>query len=833
MSLHPGSRFGPYEILAPIGAGGMGEVYRARDTRLDRDVAIKVLPAAVASDPVRLTRFDREARLLAALNHPHIATIHGVELSNDVRALVMELVEGPTLEERIERGPVPVREALRLASQIAEALDAAHERGVVHRDLKPANIKVTTAGQVKVLDFGLAKALGGDTLDADFSRLATATAAGTRDGVIVGTTAYMSPEQARGQPVDKRTDIWAFGCVLYEMLTGKLPFAGKTLSDTIAAILDREPDWSVLPVTLPPAMARLLRRCLEKNVSQRLRDIGDTKIEFDDALTTSGSQAAAASALRPRAPGWVWLVTTIAVFIAGLLLSQQFGVSGRSPTAPAQTGPMTRFIELLPQGRELAPAPSLAIAPDGRRLAYIAIEQGTRTLYVRDIDEIAARALAGTKDADEPFFSPDGRWIGFFADGKLKKVAVAGGAPLVLCDATTPRGGTWLPDNSIIFAPSPASVLLRVRAEGGNPEPVSTLDRQLNEGSHRWPHVLPGRNAILYAAGPTVSVREWIESHIVAQSLGTDRRRQVVAPHGTFPHFAPTGHLLYVHSGTVYAQSFDPDRLEVAGNAVPILERVTTAGGINGGSFQWAISGTGTMAYVPGFGRESQVVRVDRAGREQPVLPPADYHGPRLSPDGRRLAVTLIGAVDSEIWIYDLVRGTSARLTSGGRNLWPVWSPDGTRVAYASSRHGSTNVYWKQADGSGIEEQLTSSQYTYVPHSWSPDGKQLVLTETDPERFTSIVLLPLRGDRTLSPFRPAKVTRTWRVSRPMGTGLPISSTTRDVMKCTCGPILVQARHSRFRRPEATSHSGRKRDTSCSSVAAMPSCRSISSMQEVD
>ena len=748
MSLSPGSRVGPYEILGLLGAGGMGEVYRARDAALGRDVAIKVLPAAVASDPERLVRFDREARLLATLNHPHIATIHGLERSGDVRAIVLELIDGPTLADRIATEPMPVAEALRIAGQIADALDAAHAKGIIHRDLKPANIKLTPDGQVKVLDFGLAKALAADSRDADLSQLSTITAAGTREGLVLGTVAYMSPEQARGRPTDRRTDIWAFGCVLYEMLTRKRPFTGETTSDTIVAILEREPDWSLLPDSVPPDVTRLVRRCLEKDVKRRLRDIGNTKSDLDESLTLPATHPVPArgGSRRPSAT-MLALVTAAAVLVAVLLVAWRAGVFGSSTAPSSQPGGLTRFVERLPDDLQLAPAPAFALAPDGRRIAYVAIRNGIRTIYLRELDHESPQALAGSEGADQPFFSPDGRWIGFFAEGKLKKIPVAGGAPVVLCDATNPRGGAWLPDNSIVFAPSPASVLLRLPATGGTPQPVSTLDRQLNEASHRWPHVLPGGRAILYAAGPTVTARDWIEAHIVAQSIDTGDRRQV-APHGTFPHFAPSGHLLYVQSGIVYAQAFDPVRLDVAGDAFSILNRTTRGGGSNGGAFEWAVSSSGLMVYVPGFESEAQIVLVDRRGTERVLQPGGAYYGgPRLSPDGQQLALTIAGAVDSEVWIHDIVRGTSSRLTSGGRNLWPVWSPDGTQVAYASSRAGSTNVYWRRADGAGAEEQLTSTQYTYFPQSWSAHHAALLLSGTGPQSSIQVALLSSHGNR--------------------------------------------------------------------------------------
>jgi Tol biopolymer transport system component len=761
MALSPGTRLGPYEIVRAIGAGGMGEVYRARDTRLDRDVAIKVLPTAAALDPDRLARFDREARLLASLNHPHIATLHGIEHTDGIRALVLELVEGDTLAEIVARGPLPVREALRLAGQIADALDAAHAKGVIHRDLKPANIKVTPGRQVKVLDFGLAKAFAPSEVDADDPQLPTVTYDLTREGLVIGTAAYMSPEQARGQAIDKRTDIWAFGCVLYEMLTGRRAFAGETKSDTIAAILHRDPDWSALPASLPSDTARLLHRCLEKDLSRRLRDIGNTRADIDESVAAGARPAASSSGPAPtRAAIWtLWLPTAAAVILAALLIAQRFGAADRA-SPPAPPAAMARFVETVTAGLQLAPAPSLALTQDGRRLAYVAVQDGVGSLYVRDLGDATARPLAGTEDADQPFFSPDGRWIGFFADSKLKRVAVAGGAPITIASVANPRGGTWLLDNTIIFSPSAASVLMRVSAEGGKAEPASTLDRRLNEASHRWPHALPGGNAIVYGAGPTVSTREWMEAHVVAQSLvssspaGTPpgNRRRVVAAHGTFPHFVLSGHLLYSQSGLVYAHAFDPDTFQTTGDAFPILERITMGASINGGSLILAISPAGNIAYAPGFDRQADVVLLDRGGKERVVVPAGSYFMPRLSPDGRQIVLTVATGTDSDVWIHDIQRGATTKLTSGGRNLWPLWSPDGTRVAYASSREGSTNVYWRRADGSGAEEQVTSSAYTVIPQSWTRDGRYLVVTNVQPDRPNYVALMPTEGPHTIQRF---------------------------------------------------------------------------------
>ena len=751
MPLPIASRLGPYEVLSPIGSGGMGEVYRARDTRLKRDVALKILPQDFADHPARLARLQREAEVLASLNHPNIANIYGFEESGGVRALVLELVDGETLADRIDRGPVPLNEALSIAKQIAEALEAAHEQAVIHRDLKPSNIKVRQDGMVKVLDFGLAK-LVAPASERDAVVTTTTLPLETAAGVILGTPAYMSPEQARGYAVDKRSDIWAFGCVLYEMLTGKRTFPGPTSSDVMAAILEREPDWRALPAATPSSVRRLVQRCLDKDTKRRLRDIGDARIDLDEALIAAPAvDGELRTPARYQSPWFAWSVAAVAVTVAALFALRGFWGAARPDRALSSERSVVRFTETLPEDTQLAPAPALAVSPDGRRVAYVGIRKGTRTLYVRDVNQVSPRSMPGTQGADEPFFSPDGQWIGFFAEGKLKKVPVAGGAPLTLCDASGPRGGTWGTDNSIIFAPSAASALLRVSADGGTPQPVTTLDRTQNEASHRWPQFLPGGETIVYAAGPTVSVFGWIEARVIAQSLETGARR-VVAQHGTFPQYTASGHLLYFQGGIAYAQLFDPDRLQVSGEAMPVLDRVPNLAGINGGAFELAVSPTGTLAYVPGIVREPQsLVWVSRDGKEQTIEIPSGTFGggPRLSPDGKQIAVTVVGTAESDIWVYDLARSTATRLTFGGRNLWPVWMPDGSRIAYASHRAGSTNAYWKRADGTGAEEQLTTSLQTFFPQSFSPDRKTLLLSQL-PGR---VAVLPLETPRTTWVFQ--------------------------------------------------------------------------------
>ena len=559
MPLVIGTRLGPYEIVAPLGAGGMGEVYRARDTKLGRDVAIKVLPTLFTSDPERRARFEREARLLAALNHPHIGAIYGLEDADPsthsassgqagsgqaaVRALVLELVEGETLADRLTTGPLPVMEVLTIARQIAEALEAAHEKGIVHRDLKPANIKITPAAVVKVLDFGLAKACADDGSGPDLSQSPTVTAGDTREGVILGTAAYMSPEQARGRSLDKRTDNWAFGCVLFEMLTGRSTFAGDTISDTIVAILERDPDWRLLPATTPSAIQHLLRRCLQKDLHRRLRDVGDARLDIEEALAEPIAIAGPAR-LEVRGGRRQRLVGAVTLLAIGGVLGSLVGV--RLKTEPRLlTPPAAHFVVSLAPSERLAGLdfPAVAISPDGSRVAYVATRGGRPQLLVRPMSSLEATPMPGTADAISPFFSPDNRWIAFFAEGKLKKVPVSGGAPITLCDAPIGFGGSWGSDDVIVFASASGSGLSQVPAAGGTPTRVTTIDTQNGEFSHRWPELLPDGRTVLFTVG---TLGSWDDAQIVAQSLSSGQRR-VLIQGGTNPHYLSTGHLIHAH----------------------------------------------------------------------------------------------------------------------------------------------------------------------------------------------------------------------------------------------------------------------------------------------
>ncbi len=745
MTLTAGTRLGSYEVLAPIGAGGMGEVYRAKDTRLDRVVAIKVLPEAFAHDPERLSRFQREAKMLAALNHPNIATIYGLEQSNGTSYLVMELVSGETLAERVKRdGAVPIEEALGIAKQIAEALEAAHEKGIIHRDLKPANVKVTPEGKVKVLDFGLAKAFEGEAANDNPSNSPTLSMAATMHGMILGTAAYMSPEQARGKAVDKRTDIWAFGCVLYELLCGRPAFEGENVTEILAAVVKTEPGWSRLPEATPSAIRTLLRRCLRKDKRQRLHDAADVRIEIDDEL----ANPSAASGAAPPEKSWqrsiplslAAPVAAVLVIVAGILA----WTLKPAPLSPSQNPAHVQFG--LPPGDRLQTVNlNVALSADGTALAYIGIHGGVSQVYVRALDAPEAKALSGTEGAFSPFFSPDGQWIGFFAQGKLKKVPVGGGAPLTVCDSA-PGGASWGTDDTIVF--SDGTRLFRVSAAGGQPKILTTPDLAKGEYSHRYPQILPGGKNVLFTA---LNGFGWDESRIEVLRLDTGERRVLIRG-GHTGRFLPSGHLVYYRAGALLAVPFDLARLEVRGDAPPVTvaDGVLQNTGTTGAAY--AVSAAGVLAYIPALGAHQFVQRlvwVDRQGKIEPLAAPAKTYGyVALSPDGQHIAVSITSGT-SVLWIYDLTRGSLTQLTSGqGSYINPLWTPDGRRVVYRSNKAGIWNLYWRPADGSGAEERLTTSNDSDTPYSWSPDGKLLAFGKGN----QAIWILPLEGDRKPQPF---------------------------------------------------------------------------------
>ena len=749
MAIPSGTRFGSYEVDAQIGVGGMGEVYQAHDTKLGRDVAIKVLPEAVAHDAERLARFQREAKMLASLNHPNIATIHGLEQSGNTHYLVMELVPGDTLQQRVKRdGPVPIEEALAIAKQIAEALEAAHEKSIIHRDLKPANVNVTPESKVKVLDFGLAKAFAGDG-ELDLSDAPTLTAMSTEEGSILGTPAYMSPEQARGKAVDKRTDIWAFGCVLYEILTGKRAFRGETVSDTIAAVLEREPDWRALSPATPAKIRDLLRRCLQKDSQHRLRDIGDARIEIEEASAAPAIAVPTATAKGIRALGRRALIFSvgallIAVIVTGLAI---FNLKP-APTTPPKS--VSRFTITIPPGQQLAvpdTGPAVAISPDGTHLAYVVRQGVTRQLYLRSMDSLESRPIPDTVGASDLFFSPDGQWLGFFAGGKLKKVSVNGGAALILCDVSDDFGASWGSLGTIIFENFAGGPLQQVSDAGGTPQPLTRLEK--GEISHAWPEFLPDGKVVLFAS--EADNNNWTNAQIAVQSVGTGERRNLVQG-GMYPRYAPSGHLVYAQGGSLMAAPFDAQRLAVTGVAIPMVESVLQSTAY--GYAQYSFSATGSLVYVSGGvpSAQSSLVWASRKGIEQPVTAPVHgYVLPRLSPDGRRVAVG-ITEQERQVWLYDLSRETLTRFTfQGNNNTTPSWTPDGKRIAFISNADGPRNIFWQLADSTGGLERLTTSEYVHIPGSWSPDGQLLAFVEVNSTTGADIWVLRM-SDRKTQPF---------------------------------------------------------------------------------
>jgi eukaryotic-like serine/threonine-protein kinase len=719
----------------------MGEVYRARDTMLHREVAIKVVHSRLCGDPDNLARFQQEARALAALNHPHVATIHEFDQSDDVCFFVMELVPGETLDQYLSRQRPPLADMLRIMVQVAAALEAAHEKGLIHRDLKPANIKITPEGLVKVLDFGLVKALAQDAGAQADSRVATM---GTGSGVVLGTAAYMSPEQTRGLTVDRRTDIWAFGCVLFEALTQTNAFAGETSSDTIVRVLEREPNWQMLPDTVPPSIRKLIRRCLDKDVHRRLRDIGDARLEIEETLAEPESEAGKAAESRQRSPRVRWTIAGAAL-AAGMMLGAMAARALLSePTAPAK--PVAHVVIPLPAGERLAGVdfPAIAIAPDGSHLVYVAERGGRTQLFLRPMGMLAASPIPGTADAINPFFSPNSQWIAFFAQGKLKKVPVAGGPAVSICDAEIGFGGSWGVDDTIVFAPTTGSSLWRVSAEGGAPALLTTLDTQRGEFSHRWPHLLPDGRTVLFTVG---TLGSWDDAEIAAQSLA-DGSRQTLLKGGTHPQYLATGHLVYARGGAMWAVPFDPNNRTTSGSPAVLLDSVQES---FDGAAQVSVSPSGAVVYVPGAsqGTSRRLISVARSGEVTPLAARPDaYASPRVSPDGRRMAVSINGEHEN-IWVHDVASGTLTQLTFESENTEPVWHPDGERIAFSSNRGGALNLFTVRADGGGAPERLSTSDNVQLPGSWSPDGSRLAFVELLPATGRDVLIMKMAEGRTV------------------------------------------------------------------------------------
>ena len=764
MSLQSGSRVGAYEIVSPLGAGGMGEVYRGRDVKLGRDVAIKILPEQFASDRERVARFEREARTLASLNHPHIAQIYGLEHTNHTAALVMELVDGEDLSQRLARGPIPLDDALAIAKQIADALDAAHGQGIVHRDLKPANVKVRDDGTVKVLDFGLAKPAEGPAASSG----ATITSpAMSMPGVILGTAAYMAPEQAKGRPVDKRADIWAFGCVLYEMVTGRRPFGGEDISETIASILKTDPDWAGVPSSIKP----LLVSCLQKDPRQRLRDIGDVSLLLDRA---PAGQPPLAPASTPMVVKAIAAASIAALVLSGVMLWRSRAAS--AVAAPSVVRMSLRFPDSSPLQLG-ANHPSLAVSPDGKTIVYTAVGPEGNQLWTHTLDAFAPQPLAGTGGGGGPrnvFFSPDGRQLGFFAGTQLKRMPVAGGTVTVVCDAPFHYGGTWTDKNEIVFAAGgfgsagTAPGLWRVPASGGE-------KRAIKEGIYSYPDALPGGRLVLAIAEGAATARTSSELPIVTVDLDSGDVRPLIEG-GTYARYAASGHVVFLRNGALVATPIDLQARTASDRSSIVVPDVFQNPALVSGNF--AVSAAGTLAYAPGTAADfnRSLLLIDAQGQRTAAADDKRYfEWPRVAPDGQRIAVSVQGWREA-VWVLDRGRGVMTELTTGDMDgVWPVWTPDGKRIVFTSyNGRGARNLHWMAADGSGGPERLTTSEFQQRPNAWTPDGKTLlfdVRTGTNQDLWT----LTLDGNRTTRPLIATRFNESSAALSPDGQWMAFTS----------------------------------------------------------
>ena len=759
-----------YHIVSKIGAGGMGEVYRARDTRLNREVAIKVLPTSFANDADRLRRFEQEARATSSLNHPNILTVHDIGTHEGAPYIVAELLEGEELRSRLNEGAIPSRKAIEYAQQIVSGLSAAHEKGIVHRDLKPENLFITKDGRVKILDFGLAKLKPQNLVGGADSEAATMKPL-TNPGVVMGTVGYMSPEQVRGQAADHRSDIFSFGVILYEMLTGQKPFAGDSMVELMNAILkDDVPELAGNETKISPALDKIMRQCVEKKPEHRFysaHDLGFALEAVGTPTNSSGAKLTAAEkALEPATVAKrgvmaqhktrervMWAAAGFAfAAIAAAILFWIF--AGRSASPPSASKSVKRMTIKLPDTEPLALAKfgplgigrtSVALSPDGSLLAYAAERNGKSHLYLRTLDRFDAKPISGTEGAYNPFFSPDGRSLGFFSENKLKKVSLQGGEPVTLCEARIPQGASWGPDDSIIFADSEGVNLSRVSASGGRKEVLSKSDDR-----SFYPEILPGGKAVLFS---TKGFYNPDYGQIAVLSLATGERR-VVLEGGTNPRYAASGNIVFARAGAILAAPFDLSRLEVRGPAITLIEGIRIE---EWGAAQFALSPEGTLVYASGGPAWiGKLTWVDHQGISKPLAAPAQAYGPlSLSPDGQRLAVSIAG-VTSDVWVYEFTRGTFTRLTMEGSNDQPLWTPDGRRIVYSrSSPSGGFQLVWELADGSGAAEVLTTSKYPTWAGSWSPDAKLLAFNENT-DTGVDLWILPLSGDRQPYPWLKTK-----------------------------------------------------------------------------
>ena len=826
MGLTRGMKLESFEIVDLLGVGGMGEVYRARDTRLNREVAIKVLPEAFATDPERLSRFQREAHVLASLNHPNIGAIHGLQESSGSRFLVLELVKGETLASRLKRGPVPVDDAVELLKQIASALEAAHEKGVLHRDLKPANIQITPEGVVKVLDFGLAKMLETDVAAPnDPSNSPTLSVGQTLGGAILGTAAYMSPEQARGRTVDKRTDIWAFGCVAYEMLTGQQAFGGETVTDIVAAVMKGEPDWSRLPAVTPSHLRLLLRQCLRKQAKERLHEIADARIALGDAFTETVLPAAASAA---RVPARRWMVLAFLVLVILPVVGFLAGRMSDSPVTTYLSVSLGRGEKLVGSISSVRPSrTAFAVHPEGKVIVFNgdALDSPPR-LYMREFEKPEAVPITGTESARGPFFSPDGQWIGFFANGQIKKVPVAGGPAVVISDVSKDTlglfGASWSEDGTIFFSDRSEGIS-KVSSSGGTAEKLTTSDGAKGE-RHLLPYVLPGGNAVVFTS---VINAEWARARIMVYVPETKEIREVVQG-GADARYVSTGHLLFIKLGALTAVPFDTGQLRKTGEPLALIDNVMQAvnspnGDDETGSGQFALSRTGTLVYAAGgvhSSVESSLVWVDRKAGPQPLtwIPPGTYRSPRLSPDQSKVILVRFGASrTSDVWVFDVLRGAPTQLTSSGSN-WPaLWSPDGKRVLFSSDATGVKNLYLANADGS---RRSNGSRRANTIRSLHPGRQEITRSHISSpirRRCRSGCCPWMENESRNSFWNPP--TFFIRNSRRMAAGSLTYLEKRDRMKSTYSLIRVLERNIASRRKAGASPSGQRTVASCCSAEA--------------
>ncbi len=779
-----GSKISHYRIKSLLGSGGMGDVYLASDTKLGRDVAIKILPEVFSQDRERLARFQREARLLASLNHPNIGAIHELAEADGQPFLVLEFVEGENLQDRLKRGALAAEEGLKVCRQVAEGLEAAHEKGVIHRDLKPANVMITSEDTVKVLDFGLARTFEGELSESEEAHSPTITQGQTQEGVILGTASYMSPEQARGRTLDKRTDIWSFGCLLYEVLTGRRVYEGQTVSDSIAQILAGDPDWDALPAKLNPRIGELLRRCLQKDAKQRCRDIGDARIEIEQVLadptTTSGSLHIAESAL--TAASWQrvlsWALGALVLGVAiGIFIWDRFETAGTRPASETRT--FHSEIEL-PEGERLAHfyRQGLALSPDGTQLAFVS---GTPPggvegrIYLRRLDQWTQQPIPGTEAGLNPFFSPDGKWLGFGVGSRLLKVnlSLAGGDPEEICNCTAYYGIAWGPDDRIFFGGGNGRIF-RVSASGGEPEEITQLDEKAREVSHRLPHILPNNSAVFYTVlryAPFFDSEE--RAQIFVQSLETGARKLIIEG-GSDARYVPTGHVVFARKGRLLAVPFDLERLEVTGPEVPVLDAINhsihTGNSIRDtGVAQLSFSSSGTLAYVAGsvFPEiKREAVWVDRQGREERLeVEPRCYLSGRVSPDGRH--VLLSGQYPpKDVWIFDLKRKLLRRQTFEGNQRWAVWGPGPDHFTFQSDREGPSALYAKKVDSEPGEVEKLPTIAESLASSWSPDNQRLALAMLNKNTDWDLSILSREGK--VAPFLHTRFSETHPEFSPDG-----------------------------------------------------------------